>query len=420
MKKFLSLCFAFALVVPAMFLLSACGSTTYSLITESQNATITLQTDKAKKGDTIIFDVVVDGPTEDYIYELEKVYYLVEGSEQENVLTSETNTYSFTMPEGNVNIYADVNQVEIYKDFSIFKGSITSYYGNETNIVVPASYSLYDTGSNVRTIKLNSQQELLAFSQGKNYLTYVSGQYYVTPTIGDEALKETYVTASQVETYFKNLIQAANSLNQNLSVEIKLTSYDVKVDDVLTEAHFGAFMRAFIELSQGYLSSFTMKTNGTELTITQENFEEQMSAVEGIFSNGFTEDDFPISFTYGNYYLITEGDDFEITSIDINSISDEAAFSDLAIESIVIPSTITAISNRTFENCKNLTAVTIESATIYNALIDLNACGDLIANATQIKVLKTIVDDTANTNEFLNTTGVYTKTEDGNYYIYSK
>ena len=420
MKRFLSLCFAFALVVPAMFLLSACGSTTYSLITESQNATITLQTDKAKKGDTIIFDVVVDRPTEDYVYELEKVYYLVEGSEHENVLTSETNTYSFTMPEGNVNIYADVNQVEIYKDFSIFKGSITSYYGNETNIVVPASYSLYDTGSNVRTIKLNSQQELLAFSQGKNYLTYVSGQYYVTPTIGDEALKETYVTASQVETYFKNLIQAANSSNQNLSVEIKLTSYDVKVDDVLTEAHFGAFMRAFIELSQGYLSSFTMKTNGTELTITQENFEEQMSAVEGIFSNGFTEDDFPISFTYGNYYLITEGDDFEITSIDINSISDEAAFSDLAIESIVIPSTITDISNRTFENCKNLTAVTIESATIYNALIDLNACGDLIANATQIKVLKTIVDDTANTNEFLNTTGVYTKTEDGNYYIYSK
>ena len=78
MKKFLSLCFAFALVIPAMFLLSACGSTTYSLTTESQNATITLQTNEAKKGDTIIFDVVVDESTEDYLYKLERVYYVVE------------------------------------------------------------------------------------------------------------------------------------------------------------------------------------------------------------------------------------------------------------------------------------------------------------------------------------------------------
>lgn len=420
-RKFLGFLFAFCLIIPCGLLLTACGGTTYTLTTDVQNATITLQTEEAKEGETISFDVNVSEATEDYIYEIERVYYVVEGSEQQNVLTSETSTYSFEMPEGNVTIYADVNQIEIYKDFSIFKGSLTSYYGNENNIVIPASYSLYDTGSNVRTIKLNSQQELLAFSQGKNYLTYVSGQYYVTPTIGNETLEETYVTASQVETYFENLIQTANSSNQNLSVEIKLTSYDVNVGDVVNGSQVGAFMRPFIELSQGYLSSFTMKVTGREeIVVTQENFEQQMSAVESIFSDGVTEDDLPISYTYGNYYLITEGDDFNITNIDINMISAEAAFSDLDIESIVIPSTITTIANRTFENCDSLISITIDSAAVYNSLTDENACGYLITNAETIKVLKTIVDDTANTNEFLNTTGGYTRTEENNYYIFSK
>ena len=395
------------------------GGTFFSLATYAQNATITLQTDETKKGDTVTFDVVADEPTEDYVYELERVYYVVEDSEQENVLTSQTSTYSFEMPEGNVTIYADVSQSEIYKDFSIFNGSLTSYYGNETDIVVPTSYSLYDTGNNERTIKLDSQQELLTFSQGKNYLTYVSGQYYVTPTIGDETLEETFVSASQVETYFENLIQTANS--SNLSIEIKLTSYDVNIGDVTTEAHLGAYMRPFIEVSQGYLSSFIMEIEGQEeaITVTQENFDEQMSVIENIFSDGLDEGT-QMSFTYGNYCLITEGDDFEITSIDINSISTETAFSDSAIESIVIPSTITNIANRTFENCTNLTSVTVESATVYNSLTNLSACGNLIEKATTIKVLKTIVDDTTNANEFLKTTGGYTKTEDGNYYIYSK
>lgn len=420
-RKILGLLFAFCLIVPCGVLLTACcgGGTFFSLATYAQNATITLQTDETKKGDTVTFDVVADEPTEDYVYELERVYYVVEDSEQENVLTSQTSTYSFEMPEGNVTIYADVSQSEIYKDFSIFNGSLTSYYGNETDIVVPTSYSLYDTGNNERTIKLDSQQELLTFSQGKNYLTYVSGQYYVTPTIGDETLEETFVSASQVETYFENLIQTANS--SNLSVEIKLTSYDVNVGDVTTEAHLGAYMRPFIEVSQGYLSSFIMEIEGQEeaITVTQENFDEQMSVIENIFSDGLDEGT-QMSFTYGNYCLITEGDDFEITSIDINSISTETAFSDSAIESIVIPSTITNIANRTFENCTNLTSVTVESATVYNSLTNLSACGNLIEKATTIKVLKTIVDDTTNANEFLKTTGGYTKTEDGNYYIYSK
>ena len=58
------------------------GGGIFSLATNAQNVTITLQTDEAKKGDTVTFDVVADEPTEDYVYELERVYYVVEGSER--------------------------------------------------------------------------------------------------------------------------------------------------------------------------------------------------------------------------------------------------------------------------------------------------------------------------------------------------
>lgn len=63
-------------------LLHVAGGGIFSLATNAQNVTITLQTDEAKKGDTVTFDVVADEPTEDYVYELERVYYVVEGSER--------------------------------------------------------------------------------------------------------------------------------------------------------------------------------------------------------------------------------------------------------------------------------------------------------------------------------------------------
>lgn len=95
-----------------------------------------------------------------------------------------------------------------------------------------------------------------------------------------------------------------------------LRAASVNVGDVTIEAHLGAYMRPFIEVSQGYLSSFIMEIEGQEeaITVTQENFDEQMSVIENIFSDGLDEGT-QMSFTYGNYYLITEGDDFEITAL---------------------------------------------------------------------------------------------------------
>ena len=70
-----------------------------------------------------------------------------------------------------------------------------------------------------------------------------------------------------------------------------LRAASVNVGDVTTEAHLSAYMRPFIEVSQGYLSSFIMEIEGQEeaITVTQENFDEQMSVIENIFSDGVNE-----------------------------------------------------------------------------------------------------------------------------------
>lgn len=64
--------------------------------------------------------------------------------------------------------------------------------------------------------------------------------------------------------------------------------------------------------------------------------------------------------------------------------------------------------------------VIVESAEIYKKLTSNYSCASIIANAVNIRVLKTIVDNPENTNTYLNDTANYTKAEDGDYYVYTK
>ena len=72
-----------------------------------------------------------------------------------------------------------------------------------------------------------------------------------------------------------------------------------------------------------------------------------------------------------------------------------------------------------FSGCSNLTTVTIDSAEIYNDLTSNTSCEYLIENAETIKVLKSVVDNPENINTYLNNESNFTKTEEGDYYVYT-
>ena len=97
------------------------------------------------------------------------------------------------------------------------------------------------------------------------------------------------------------------------------------------------------------------------------------------------------------------------------------------LASIVIPSGVEVIEDHAFSKCIKMKTVTIESAVIYNAATGSgdSTAGDLLQHVNTIYVLKSIVDDGLNENEYLNGENTkFTKTngEDqyANYYVYTR
>ena len=113
---------------------------------------------------------------------------------------------------------------------------------------------------------------------------------------------------------------------------------------------------------------------------------------------------------------VTFAQDSQLESID------SYAFSNCRnLTEITLPSSLKSIGDSAFSNCTNLTTVTIESDDIYKAAdgTTLNQAGGLLANATTVKVLKSIDDGN---NTYLSTDGEFAldKTSDPTYNIYTK
>lgn len=90
------------------------------------------------------------------------------------------------------------------------------------------------------------------------------------------------------------------------------------------------------------------------------------------------------------------------------------------LKTIIFGKNITNIGFMAFDSCRQLNEIIINSPTFYTLIIDqINSnYGYLLYACKTIKVLKTIVDN--NTNEYLNNESNYSRTEDGNYYIFTK
>ena len=105
----------------------------------------------------------------------------------------------------------------------------------------------------------------------------------------------------------------------------------------------------------------------------------------------------------------------------LESIGDYAFYGCSSLTEITLPSSLKSIGEYAFYNCSKLATVTIESYDIYKAAdgTTLNQAGGLLANATTVKVLKSI-DDKSNT--YLSSTDRFTldNTSDPTYNIYTK
>ena len=135
---------------------------------------------------------------------------------------------------------------------------------------------------------------------------------------------------------------------------------------------------------------------------------------------GLVEIEIPKTVSIINSYAFRDSASLEKVTFEAGShlgeIGTGAFYGCSNLNSVVIPSDVVGIGNNAFAGCSNLTSVTIESAEIYNLLLNKTntSAGGLIANAQEVRVLKTIDDGS---NIFLNG-HEYLKSEDGDWYVY--
>ena len=104
----------------------------------------------------------------------------------------------------------------------------------------------------------------------------------------------------------------------------------------------------------------------------------------------------------------------------VTSIGSYAFYNCTSLTSVTIGEGVTSIGERAFYYCTGLTSVTIESNYVYKYATSTSACGYLLQNATEVRVLTNCIGDS--TNSYLENASNFTKTtsEDGLYYIYTK
>ena len=279
------------------------------------------------------------------------------------------------------------NLKEVYYEGSLEQWLLINFGGYGANLLSNGA-DLYIEGDKVTEVTINQNIKQYAF-QGCKSLTSVTLGENVT-SIGEGAFSD---CSNLKEVYYEGSLEQWLLINfGGYNANPLINGADLYIDgEKITEVTINQNIKQYA--FQGYKSLVSV-TIGENVT--------------SIGSSAFSGCTSLTSVTIGE----------NVTSIG------NFAFEDCtSLASVTIGENVTSIGSSAFDDCTSLISVTIESDDIYNAAIGTDIwrhAGGLLTNATTVKVLKTIVDKEGNTNSYLNDTSNFTKTDEGDYYIYTK
>ena len=319
---------------------------------------------------------------------------------------------------------------EILEGFSFNdNGVLLSYTGNESNVVIPSSYSIIGVE--------DKSLEFASFDELNNWMSNNAPVFYSMINItvivdgtscGTYPDSVTMLTNNTVMTAIENSTQSIKfNYRENISVVgqeytvtgIGLVAFvdnnlqSITIPDSVTSIGNSAFNHC------NSLKSVEFGENSQLTSIGDYAFSYCSSLTSITIPKGITS---IASSTFRSCSSLTS-----ITIPDSVTSIGSSAFSDCSsLTSITIPDSVTTIGFSAFSHCSSLKDVTVERDDIYLALTSQSACGDLIysVNATgdTVKVLKSVVDNfdpDFTKNTYLNNRSRFTRSEEGDYYVYT-
>ena len=336
-----------------------------------------------------------------------------------------------------ITVAVDEYVAQIIEGFSFSDGVVTDYFGQETDIIIPSSYSVIETDSHAVTFNFGSKTALL------NYYN-MNENNMIRLAVGNYTIYKSNNGAIKVPVKESPDITEIEALQEgDFPVTIEYTDFTLLSSNIPStggaDALFNYCFPSWLDLCSGRISYLTYTTQDglsgeQSFTFTKADILAIESASEEeLAQNSFwqlvliLETDytqlFPLNVQYGNVLQYVEGDDVTVSGIGLTlgMFSSYLGLSNTQLTSVVLPQSIAYINEGAFAGCTSLTTATIESETIYQGATDTSSTtlGGLLSNVTRVIVPTTIVS--AYQNDYLTSLVNYPYTwNEDTYTVFSK